>query len=58
MIWILNKIFTENSFKSKLKLYKNLGKLSVSLGSPSWVGFNEGDLEIFRCKVWKILNFE
>jgi hypothetical protein len=23
-----------------------------------WVGFNEGDLEIVRLKVYKILNFE
>jgi hypothetical protein len=42
----------------KNKLWKNLGVLLVLLGNLQQVGFNENDLEIFRHKVWKILNFE
>ncbi len=40
------------------KLKGNLGSLLIFLESPHWVGFNEVDLEIFRSKVWGILNFE
>jgi hypothetical protein len=53
----LNKIFTENSFKSKLK---NLGKFGCTLGiieSPWQVGFNEGDLEVLTPKGVRDIEF-
>jgi hypothetical protein len=49
----LNNFFTKNSFKSKPK---NIREIFV-LAFDSWkafkegVGFNEGDLDIFRPKV-------
>jgi hypothetical protein len=55
--WV-SQFFTKNSFKSKLKTIGKLGVFLVLLESPHWVGFNEGDLEIFRPNVDKILNFE
>jgi hypothetical protein len=40
------------------KIWGNLGMLLLFLVNLQWVGINEGDLEIFRFKVWDILNFE
>jgi hypothetical protein len=44
--------FNENPFKSK-----------ANLGTFSWyvwkvLGYNEGDLDVFKPKVWELLNFE
>ncbi len=48
--WI---IFIEKLFKSKLKI---IGEFGCPLDIvDQWVRFNEGDLEIFRPKVWEIV---
>jgi hypothetical protein len=57
--YLLNKFFSENSFKSKQKFI-------VEFGLNSWYSWkalaqqecNEGDLEFFGPEVWEILNFE
>jgi len=54
----IEQIFFENLSNSKLKIVGNLGTLLVLLKSPYWVGFNEGDLEVFRLKSQERLNFE
>jgi hypothetical protein len=42
---ILNKIFIENSFKSKLNIIKEFGHALGIVGKPSMsIGFYEGDL--------------
>jgi hypothetical protein len=41
-----------------LKSHGNLGVFLVFLENAQWIRFYEGDLEMFRPKVWEILNFE
>jgi hypothetical protein len=49
----------ESHLNENYLITSNLGAISVSWKNPQWVGFNEGDLEIFfRPKVWEILKFE
>ncbi len=52
---IIEQIFIESLLNENKKLYENLVPLLVLLESTQWVGSNEGDLEIFRPKVQKIL---
>ncbi len=51
----IEQLLIENLFKLKLKF---IGEFGHPRGKVGWVGFNEGDLEIFRLEVWEILNFE
>jgi hypothetical protein len=45
---MLNKIFIENSFKSKLNIIKEFGHALGIVGKPSKsIGFYEGDLKLF-----------
>jgi hypothetical protein len=49
---MLNNIFTEISIQLKLKIRGEFGHVLGIVGKPvEGVGFNEGDLEIFRPKV-------
>jgi hypothetical protein len=54
---ILNKIFKENSSKSKIKL-KKLGNFFGIVENPFMNGFLGGDFIIFRPKVGEILDFD
>jgi hypothetical protein len=51
----IQQIFTKFSLKSKLK--KNLCALLILLENLLWIGFNEGNLEVFKPKVWELLKF-
>ncbi len=54
----IEKKITENSFKSKQKIYKRIWAFLVLLKSPWWAGFKEGDFKKNRLEVGEILIFK
>jgi hypothetical protein len=56
------KIHSNQKYKIRMEFGHSLGNVEKSsmilLESPSWAGFNECDLEIFKRTMWDILSFE